>query len=283
MKLVAGFDGSPESRDALRLAQGLAHVEGADLHVAVVLAQGPLPLESADERSERFDQLLADAESELPDSSWIAERISDSSPAAGLDSLARKLDAAMIVLGSTHRGKAGSVLLGSTGQHLLQGAPCPVAVAPRGYRSGDHFGLGLIGVAYDGEPESKLALAEAEQLARRLGAALSVIAVVPELAPTEAVAPELDELRQSVEDRYRGRLDEALAGLEGRVEAEPKLIKGDPAPALAGEGVELDLLVLGSRGFGPLRATLLGGVSGSVMRTAPCPVIVVPRGAEEEV
>jgi hypothetical protein len=39
------------------------------------------------------------------------------------------------------------------------------------------------------------------------------------------------------------------------------------------------LLLLGSRGYGPLRAVLLGGVSHVVVREAACPVIVLPRGA----
>jgi nucleotide-binding universal stress UspA family protein len=38
----------------------------------------------------------------------------------------------------------------------------------------------------------------------------------------------------------------------------------------------LDLLVLGSRGYGPLRSVLLGGVSGHLIRTASCPVVVCP-------
>ena len=41
----------------------------------------------------------------------------------------------------------------------------------------------------------------------------------------------------------------------------------------------LDLLVIGSRGYGPLGRTLLGGVSAEMMRTSPGPVLVVPRGA----
>ena len=61
--------------------------------------------------------------------------------------------------------------------------------------------------------------------------------------------------------------------------AETKLAEGDPAAVLADQGVELDLLVLGSRGYGPVRATLLGAVSAEVMRTAPCPVVVTPREA----
>jgi nucleotide-binding universal stress UspA family protein len=37
---------------------------------------------------------------------------------------------------------------------------------------------------------------------------------------------------------------------------------------------------MGSRGYGPLRAVLLGGVAGRVLRDAACTVLVVPRGAE---
>jgi hypothetical protein len=40
----------------------------------------------------------------------------------------------------------------------------------------------------------------------------------------------------------------------------------------------LDLLVCGSRGYGPLRAVLLGSVSRVVTSAAACPVIVLPRG-----
>ncbi len=40
-------------------------------------------------------------------------------------------------------------------------------------------------------------------------------------------------------------------------------------------------MLAGSRGYGPLRSVLVGGVSGRLMRTVQCPMIVVPRGAHE--
>ena len=49
---------------------------------------------------------------------------------------------------------------------------------------------------------------------------------------------------------------------------------------LAERSADLDLLFIGSRGYGPLRAVLTGGTSGAVTRTAQCPVIVLPRGVE---
>ena len=39
-------------------------------------------------------------------------------------------------------------------------------------------------------------------------------------------------------------------------------------------------MLVGSRGYGPLRSVLVGGVSGRLMRTVQCPVIVIPRGVE---
>jgi universal stress protein family protein len=39
--------------------------------------------------------------------------------------------------------------------------------------------------------------------------------------------------------------------------------------------------VLGSRGFGPLRRIVLGSVSTKVLRSAACPVLVVPRHSAE--
>lgn len=56
--------------------------------------------------------------------------------------------------------------------------------------------------------------------------------------------------------------------------------EGDPAAVLVRRSRELDLLVVGSRGYGPVRQALLGGVSSEVMRGAECPVLVVPRSAE---
>lgn len=53
---------------------------------------------------------------------------------------------------------------------------------------------------------------------------------------------------------------------------------GPPAETLASaceDGV--DLLVAGSRGYGPLARVLLGSVTTGLTGMAPCPVIVVPR------
>ena len=61
---------------------------------------------------------------------------------------------------------------------------------------------------------------------------------------------------------------------------ESEILEGDPAQTLAESSAGLALLVLGSRGYGPVRSVLLGSVSAGVARTAACPVLVVPTAVE---
>ena len=61
-------------------------------------------------------------------------------------------------------------------------------------------------------------------------------------------------------------------------------VSGDVAVGTAvDELVELsrtvDLLVVGSRAWGPVRRTLIGSTAAKLMRRAHCPVLVLPRGA----
>ena len=52
------------------------------------------------------------------------------------------------------------------------------------------------------------------------------------------------------------------------------------AELLRAETEGVDLMIAGSRGYGPYQAVLLGCVSGRLVRDASCPVLVVPRGIE---
>ncbi len=56
---------------------------------------------------------------------------------------------------------------------------------------------------------------------------------------------------------------------------------GDPAKVLVERSRDLDLLVVGSRGYGPIRHALVGNVSWDVLRQAVTPVLVVPRPADD--
>ena len=118
-------------------------------------------------------------------------------------------------------------------------------------------------------------------MARACGAQLRVVQVLdsPWLTqPARATWPGLVADPHTYERHMRERLDQVVAGLPDAVEAEAQILHDDPTGSLAAQSVDADLLVLGSRGYGPHRAVLLGSVSARVIRAAACPVIVVPRG-----
>ena len=64
---------------------------------------------------------------------------------------------------------------------------------------------------------------------------------------------------------------QSLDGVDGSVAI------GVPSEALAAFGAEVDLLVVGSRSYGPLRRMMLGSTSLHLAREARCPLLVLPR------
>lgn len=208
-----------------------------------------------------FARALADAEG--ADVQHVSARRGESA-AQLLHHRAEAEDARLVVLGSSHTGRFGRVIPGGTGERLLHGSPCAVAVVPRAHPARP---IQRIGVAYDASPEADAALQHATDLARHLHAHLDVIGVVPP-DPYED-----DDTAHSVQVR----LERALRALPFDVDGTIVRLHGEPADALAAHSAGLDLLVTGSRGYGPLRAVIVGGVSGRLIRTTQCPVIVVPR------
>ena len=284
-KVVVGFDSGAESDDALLLAHALAEADRAELHVAIVLPRTPIPFERAvagRQLSEQLDeQLYESAASRLGGADFARASldggVAGRSAARALYEYAKQEQADLIVVGSCRHGKVGRVLTGSVGESLLRGAPCAVAVAPRGFARQEQHGFALIGVGYDGSSEADLALKEAERLSHTLNAQLHMITVVP--TAHGVVNAKLEELeRTALRRQYRGILEWGASNVMEGVPKETLLLEGDPATILADQGGDLDLLVLGSRGYGAIRSALLGAVSSEVIRNAPCPVVVTPRG-----
>ena len=202
------------------------------------------------------------------------------SPEDALQALAERGEADLIVLGSTHHAAIGSVAPGSIAEHLLHGARCRLLIAPKGYAESDHSGdrLRVLAVGYDGMAESQAALDEAAVLAEKFGASMKVVGVATPIPPMGAAAAA--QAGPEAGPDFQTRLHGAVAELPSELRALPVLLKGDPVEQLldvAETGV--DLLVLGSRGFGPVMRLLIGSVSSRVIRGAACPVMVVPRPA----
>jgi len=202
------------------------------------------------------------------------------SAAETLQALAESGEADLIVLGSTHHAHVGSVAPGSVAEHLLHGARCRLVIAPKGYSQADHSEdrLRVAAVGFNGMAESFAALEEAAKLASKFGGSLRVIGVATPV-PAAGAGPGAQTGAEAGPD-FQTQLNHAVAELPPELRALPVYERGDPVEKLL-EAAEMgvDLLVLGSRGFGPVMRLLIGSVSSRVIREAACPVLVVPRPA----
>jgi nucleotide-binding universal stress UspA family protein len=177
----------------------------------------------------------------------------------------------------TVAGRVGC-LSGSTAAHLLQSAPCPVVLAPDGYTEAE---FKTIAVAFADTPEGHAALAAAHALATRAQARLRVITV---LHPTHWLGASVHEERGILlQGHHRGEaeaaLEHAIRALAAGVEIESEAHVGDAADVLLRVSESVDLLVCGSRGYGPSQGLLHGSVSRRLIDGAHCPALVLPRAA----
>jgi nucleotide-binding universal stress UspA family protein len=145
-------------------------------------------------------------------------------------------------------------------------------------------------VAFDGSTPSQHALDEAIELARASDGSVTVMTVAPELSRLWAAGLgygdplDLDGLGDQVERQHRGMLDRVVSTLPVDVPVFSILRRGAAAPALIEEADtrDHDLIVMGSRGHGELRALLLGSVSHHVLQASRIPVLVIPVAADDE-
>lgn len=277
-RIIVGYDGSAHAEDALALGHLLAKTTGAELVVAGVFPElAPVRASAGDVEVEHADLVERAARSVGAE----AEAVPSSSPARGLHELAEEIDADLLVVGSYGKATLGRVLAGSVAQRLLQGSPCAVAVAPAGYRNTEP-GLRVLAVGYDGLPEAKEALAAAVEIAEAAGATLRIYAVV-EPPSSWVTGYATSDYAASMREYLREQVDNALELVPEPLRPADELLKGEPATALREEAEKgVDLLCVGSRGYGPVRRVLLGSVSAELVQSAPCPVLVVPRGAGDE-
>ncbi len=133
-------------------------------------------------------------------------------------------------------------------------------------------------LATDGSEETELAARTAADLADKTGSEMHVVRVLA-LPPETLHDPFGTAAREEFERRGRARLDELVGRLEasGGAVGGAHFRVGSPATEIVAQAEEVGagLVVLGSRGLGAMRRALMGSVSDSVVRHAPCPTLVV--------
>lgn len=281
--ILIAVDASERSLDALGLGRVLAEATGAPAVPVSIFPYDPLGDPDAEELAqvrEEAREILLELAHKAGVETGDAHVVAGNLAARELQAVSERETTALIVVGSTSRGPVGRLFPGGVGERLFAGAACPVAIAPRGYAQELAAQLRLIGVAFDGSVESHHAMDAGRLLARTSGAALRVITVF-EAAPFGAVATfrtggaSVNELRRR---ELRHDLDELLGAQPDDVVVEDRFLEGSAGDILVEQSAELDVLVTGSRGYGPRAAVLLGTTTHKLMRAARCPGLVTPRG-----
>jgi nucleotide-binding universal stress UspA family protein/GNAT superfamily N-acetyltransferase len=278
-KIIVGIDGSNGGRDALALAKKLA---GQDAEMVLVTA---FPHDEVANRatSPGFESLLREDvdkvlhESAAGDSRCRVHAVADSSPARALHDEADREDADLIVVGSCHRGPIGRILVGDVSRATLHGAPCPVAVAPHGYRDAGDASIQTIGVGYNATDESLDALAFSARLAEAVDGRLRLLTAVTSpasMGPAYMYAYNWAEVQ--AQSRLAAELEISNAADTLSVPTETETIDQSPGVALEHLSEQVDLLIAGSRGWGATHRVVLGSTTDHIAHHAHCPVIIVP-------
>ncbi len=291
-RIVVGVDGSGTSREALRWALSLGEIVGAE--VVAVHAVGLL--EEVHDRTAPAGAWRADLRN-LVENTWCAPMVRascahrvelrDGPPAEVLLRAAADERADLLVVGSRGVGANPALALGSTSLHLLQAASVPVLVVPdlrEGAPRADGLQLHRMLVGVDRSEPSFAALELAADLAQLLGGSLSVLEVIEyvppfPLGPSTAITSEGEE---HASERAMAHLEAAAQAIRQRGVAVQVIVRsGDPAPTLLelADHLDVDLVVVGTRGRGGPAELLLGSVARTVADHVRRPTLVVPAAA----
>src|SRR3954468_20374695 len=298
--VLSAFDPDAGDRAPVALGRVAADALAARLLVVVVHPGGSVPDRFArQEHAPERAGVVAGMRATLPHAGVEVRELAAPSPSAGLHAVMATERPVLAVLGSSRASAHGSVALGRTGQRVVDGAPCAVAVAPKEHASRP---LTRIAVAVLPSPEGREALRAATRppgaagrgprpprgLPGAAGAglhAVMVLAGTPGVDEARDIAREIAPEAASPPDARDASsiLGPAIAAASGGSGLDTSVLVGDPVEALLRASEHADVLLLGSRAYGPPDAVGLGGVARRILDGARCPVVIVPRGSPADV
>lgn len=213
----------------------------------------------------------------------VTTRVATGIPSEEAITVAGAEDSDLLVVGT--RGKTGlaHVLLGSTAERIIRGAPCPVLtvrteqsdIDDKGARS-EPVTLARILVPVDFSDCSLDALEYAAVVAQQAKASLTLLHVL------EPVSYGLDftlghsRTRHSEVETWTKRLEELASSLKvTQVPVKFQLRGGLPADSIldSAQTMPCDLIVMGTHGRRGISHALAGSVAEAVLRKAHCPVL----------
>lgn len=294
-RLLVATDFSKAAENAVARACELARSHDAQLviahsiTIAPVAAGGPplatLPADfEARVRQASLDALEAATDKAREAGVDAVSEMTVGPPAHSLVGLAEGRGVDLIVIGT--RGQTGfaHLMLGSTAEHLIQHARCPViSVHPSDAAPLDTVSRVLLPTDFSqdaddaGDALADLLSHRASEVAITLLHVYQLPAGVSQLLGYVPVATDLDASARSAIDRAMAPQVEALRARGFEVDT---VAAGGYAPEVVtamASTHDIDLIAMGTRGLSGLQGALRGSTARRVVQHAPCPVLTIGR------
>lgn len=301
--ILVPIDFSSRSLKTLEYAVALAAKSGGAVHLVHVvepasflsgLEYSPLILPESEVMRYWEEMLARTARQEEFEGITISTSVVVGNPEREIVKMAGETSTNLLVVSTHGRTGFAHALLGSTAEHIVRHASCPVLVVRENERDflrkiedrPAALGLRKILVPVDLSPSSAATVRYAADFALRFGGDLTLLHCtdVLDLLPEELYPLESrTEVAESIALAARRKL-EALAAREipAGVTVACEVVEGQPVatvPEKAAAG-QSNLIVCGAHGHGGLAQLWLGSTAEGFVRHAPCPVLVVRSGTQ---
>ena len=295
-RILLAADGSEDARRAARSAAELSLKLDSELHVVYVAPEYPyayayygLRHENGSRPQDEDRQTLDGYVEQVGENGGTVtgSHLRTGDAAGEIVDLAEELEVGLVVLGSRGRGALRRALMGSVSTGVLRHAHCSVLIV-RGHEDQREPFLGKLLVAVDGSEEATAAAQAATEMARAADSEVHVAYAMQEERYRPHLGPEMwegwEEGFERAKRSARSWVENEAQRMrgEGAIKVEPHLLVGRPDAVIVwlAEEIGADLVLVGSRGLGAMKRTLIGSVSDSAVRHAHCPVMVVRKEKE---
>jgi len=297
-RILFPTDFSDGAESAFAIADSLAQKYDAELHVLHVIIWSSAHLSPSflyGISAEEQDKLLSTARGHTDEKiagTVPAERkylhkvsqVTHISAAEAIVNYVDQNDMDLVVMGTHGHGAVKRLLLGSTADKVVRLAPCPVLTVRPDANVANYRPRRIL-VPVDFSEHSTHLLEYAAHLAANSGASVDVMHVVPpQTVPTvyyamDPIPMPYDKIRERSEEYLKKLTDDVIGDT---VPTHTVVTLGDPVTEITDRAREeaYDLLVVATHGYSGIKRAFLGSVAERIVRTAPCPVLVV-RGTGE--
>lgn len=261
-RILVAVDGSPFSEQVIPYARAIAEATGAKLTLLRIAESG------ATAEAEEYLRALAAG-------SGAETRVITGRVTASVDILeeANAVPGTLVVVTSHGRGGVLVAVLGSVAREIVQASHNPVLV----YRPDDEAGerasvrIATVLLPLDGTSRSESVTAQAAELARALGATLTVVQVLPKIDKMDRRLASHDVLDSSYVSSHAHDIERQYG-----VAVNWEVLHGDPVDALESyiDGRDDVLAVMATREQNAVKAAVLGSVTSGMVHRAGIPIIV---------